>query len=346
MGLHCTKTNGLVLIVLLNLLLGCGGNVWTTPDLLKDINQPQNALLPLNQRTNSIRNHHSSLKDSVVVLKGDTVFAVARRYRVTPSAIIDLNKLSPPFHLVAGKRIMIPTNKLHKVKRGETLYTLAQIYNVSMYRISRINSIKPPYVILAGDTLAIPKSGIHPEERSAISGKLSANTANQISSQVSPRTGVLFDPPRKPRFHRTPKKNTKEKGKDKKSLNVNTETTQFLWPLKGRVISSFGPKKGGLHNDGINISAPSGSSVLAAKNGIVAYAGNEVRGFGNLLLIKHVGGWVTAYAHNKRLLVGRGDQVKRGQKIATVGRSGRVQEPQLHFEIRKGRHAKNPKDYL
>ena len=107
-----------------------------------------------------------------------------------------------------------------------------------------------------------------------------------------------------------------------------------------------GPKKNGLHNDGINIAAPRGAPVLAAENGVVAYAGNELRGFGNLLLIKHADGWMTAYAHTESLLVGPGDRVRRGQIVARVGDSGSVATPQLHFEIRKGTRAVNPSRLL
>jgi murein DD-endopeptidase MepM/ murein hydrolase activator NlpD len=116
----------------------------------------------------------------------------------------------------------------------------------------------------------------------------------------------------------------------------------FLWPVRGKIVSAYGGKSEGLKNDGINIAAPRGTQVVAAENGVVAYAGNELRGFGNLLLLKHTGGWITAYAHNERVLVKRGDKIKKGQTIAKVGSSGSVQVPQLHFELRKGKKAINP----
>ena len=108
------------------------------------------------------------------------------------------------------------------------------------------------------------------------------------------------------------------------------------------MVSSYGPKAGGLHNDGINIAAPKGSPVKAAENGVVAYVGAELKGFGNLVLIKHQGDYVTAYAHNDQILVKRGDIVRRGQTIARVGSTGSVDTPQLHFEIRKGSRAVEP----
>jgi len=121
---------------------------------------------------------------------------------------------------------------------------------------------------------------------------------------------------------------------------------KFLWPVNGKVVSVFGVKDGGQHNDGINIAAPLGTPVHAADNGVVAYAGNELRGFGNLLLIRHADGWVSAYAHCDALLVKRGDQVKRGQVIARVGQTGAVSSPQLHFELRKAGTAVDPTSEL
>jgi murein DD-endopeptidase MepM/ murein hydrolase activator NlpD len=122
----------------------------------------------------------------------------------------------------------------------------------------------------------------------------------------------------------------------------------FLWPLHGRVIATFGEQGRGVQNAGINIAAPRGTPIRAAENGVVRYAGNEVRGYGNLVLVEHAGGYVTAYAHADAILVKRGDTVHRGQVIARVGATGSVTEPQLHFEIREnqGREPVDPQRYL
>jgi murein DD-endopeptidase MepM/ murein hydrolase activator NlpD len=120
----------------------------------------------------------------------------------------------------------------------------------------------------------------------------------------------------------------------------------FLWPVHGRIIGHFGPGPNGGENDGIDIAAPEGTPVIAAESGIVAYAGNELRGYGNLVLLKHADGWMTAYGHNSKILVKRGDRVLRGQTIAHVGATGAVSEPQLHFELRKGTRALDPLNYL
>jgi len=120
----------------------------------------------------------------------------------------------------------------------------------------------------------------------------------------------------------------------------------FYWPVRGKILSTFGAAAGGTHNDGINIGAAAGTEVHAADSGTVAYADDKLRGFGNLLLIKHADGWVTAYAHNQELLVAKGDHVQRGQVIAKVGDTGGVGRPQLHFEIRQRTTAVDPLDHL
>jgi murein DD-endopeptidase MepM/ murein hydrolase activator NlpD len=121
---------------------------------------------------------------------------------------------------------------------------------------------------------------------------------------------------------------------------------EFRWPVRGRVVTNFGRQPGGGNSDGIAIAVPAGTPVKAAENGVVAYAGSELRGYGNLVLVRHDGDWVTAYAHNSEVLVRRGDQVRRGQTIARAGQSGSVSQPQLHFEIRRGSTPVNPADHL
>lgn len=121
---------------------------------------------------------------------------------------------------------------------------------------------------------------------------------------------------------------------------------KFVWPVRGRLLSEFGTKEGGLVNDGINIAASDGTEIAAAADGVVAYAGDKLKGFGNLLLVRHAGGWVTAYAHNSELMVKKGDRVTAGQVVAKAGQTGSVNRPQLHFEVRKDGRALNPLRYL
>jgi murein DD-endopeptidase MepM/ murein hydrolase activator NlpD len=123
-------------------------------------------------------------------------------------------------------------------------------------------------------------------------------------------------------------------------------TPGFRWPVRGRIITGFGPKPTGQQNDGINLAVPEGTAIKAADDGVVAYAGNELKGYGNLVLVRHPNGYVTAYAHASELMVKRGDQIKRGQVIAKSGQTGNVTSPQLHFEIRKGATPVDPMQFL
>ena len=116
--------------------------------------------------------------------------------------------------------------------------------------------------------------------------------------------------------------------------------------MRGRIIAGFGPKPNGQQNDGIDVAVPENTPIKAAEDGVVAYAGNELKGYGNLVLVKHPNGYVTAYAHAKELLVKRGDQIKRGEVIGKSGQSGNAEAPELHFEVRKGSAPVDPMQFL
>jgi murein DD-endopeptidase MepM/ murein hydrolase activator NlpD len=131
-----------------------------------------------------------------------------------------------------------------------------------------------------------------------------------------------------------------------KSAEATGAMPSFRWPVHGRVISAFGSRPNGAQTDGINLAVPEGTPVKAAEDGVVAYAGDELKGYGNLVLVRHSNGYVSAYANASELLVKRGDSVKRGQTIARAGQSGNVTSPQLHFEIRKGSTPVDPTKYL
>ncbi len=120
----------------------------------------------------------------------------------------------------------------------------------------------------------------------------------------------------------------------------------FVWPVRGKIISTFGDKQNGAFNDGINIAAPEGKDIQAVADGEVVYAGNELPSYGNMLIVKHNNGWMSAYAHAQRLEVGLGTHVTQGQTIAHVGASGDVQSAQLHFGLRKDKQAVNPMEFL
>ncbi len=316
-----------------------------------------------------------------IVRRGETLYAVARAYGVPIRALISLNSLSAPFRLVMGQRLRIPDSRTHTVRSGETVYGISRQYGVDMSQLVQRNNIAAPFTIRVGQQLAIPgrivetasvaarpvsapvESG--PVARPAPDGladepldaPLGGSSTGSAPSTPSDTTAVPSGP-RAPRqagrpfevtdagYPRVPRK----PAEPVKLARTNTPIPQpvaraserFLWPVQGRVISKYGPAGAGLHNDGINIAAPRGTAVKAAENGVVVYSGSDLKGFGNMILVKHADGYLTAYAHISESLVARGASVRRGQAIARVGSTGNVDKPQLHFEIRKGRQAINP----
>lgn len=190
---------------------------------------------------------------------------------------------------------------------------------------------------------AAPKIATEPPKVSSDSSNPAVpGKASQISKESKPSVVPAPEAEMEPSSAPIQKASTPSAVSSSPSILPPVASEQFLWPVSGPVISKFGPDKDGLKNDGINISAPSGTPVKAVAEGEVAYAGNELRGFGNLILLRHANGWISAYAHNESLTVKKGDKVRQGQVIAKVGQSGNVSQPQLHFELRKGAQAVDP----
>ena len=271
---------------------------------------------------------------AVIVGAGDTVYALSRRHQVSERDIIIANSLKAPYRLIIGQRIILPRGQEHTVRKGDTLSALSRTYKVNMYDLARANTIKSPYTIYVGQKLRLPGTGT--VRTAAVSTKTQPSPTTNAGTENTTNTVA-------------PTMQTAAAPKKTISAVPSPPATTgkgFIWPVRGRVLSDFGAKEKGLHNDGINIAAPEGSPVQATENGVVAYAGNELRGFGNLLLIKHANGYVSAYAHNGKLLVKRGEKIKKGQPIATVGSTGSVNTPQLHFEIRKGKKALDPRSIM
>lgn len=266
--------------------------------------------------------------NSVTVRRGDTLYSISRKYNVPIKDMIKANHLVAPYTLYVGQKLSLPAKQYHTVKRGESLYGIARMYNVDVTSLSKVNNLKTPYSLSVGQRLLLPASVSSLETgKKAVSSQPSVAKAPQSvgtaqKTQVKTAVKETYVPP------------------------ASTRKTKFMWPVNGTVISGFGNLGKGRKNDGINIKAPLGTAVKAADGGTVAYAGNELKGFGNLILVKHSDGWITAYAHNDKLLVKKGQKVVRGEKIATVGSTGSVTVPQLHFEVRAGKKAVNPRTYL
>jgi murein DD-endopeptidase MepM/ murein hydrolase activator NlpD len=288
--------------------------------------------------------------DHVVVQPHETVYAIARRYDVPVRSLIEANGLGPPYKVTAGRRLIVPQIRQHIVQPGETLYSVSRLYGVDASMLARANDLAPPYTVRAGEALILPA----PVQMAAVT---MAEPAPPALAPI-PVTRSALPPPLEQKTlapeTRPPAQIEPAAGPSRQEMAALQPPSppplagprNFIWPVHGRVIASYGAGSGGTHNDGVNIAARAGTVVVAAESGTVAYAGNELRGYGNLVLIKHANGWMTAYAHNSALLVKRGEKVRRGQPIARIGTTGAVGEPQLHFEIRRGTKALDPVDYL
>lgn len=260
------------------------------------------------------------------VSEGDTVWNISQRYEVVMQDIIYVNNLHPPYNLAVGQRLKLPPPQNYRVRAGDNLYAVSRTFNISQTELARMNRMKAPYVIRPGDRLRLP----------SVAGRVYREPDS--AAGAASRTAAAPMPP-------------KRKASAKIASQIAQKTPQraggtFMWPVNGPVISSYGAKEGGLHNDGINIRTRRGAHVKSAENGIVVYTGRDLEGFGNLVLIRHADRFMTAYGHLDGIKVKKGDQVRRGQTIGTAGSTGSVTSPQLHFEVRRGTKALDPQKYL
>ncbi|WP_119391872.1 peptidoglycan DD-metalloendopeptidase family protein [Taklimakanibacter lacteus] len=306
---------------------------------------------------------------SVRIEPGMTLYSIARANNMTVGELARANNLAAPYSVAVGQTLRVPgrgnaiapqpvayakpDNTLtpggdHTVRAGETLYSLGRTYGVSPFAIAKLNGLSNNAALRQGQSVRIPKGGTggSPVVASNIKQPDRMPAANDTTADAD--SGDQIDQPATDMAQAQPKpvQQPPQQMVDTQQPAQEAGSLAFRWPVKGRVISGYGSKPGGLRNEGINIAVPEGTDVRAAEAGVVAYAGNELKGYGNLVLIRHEGGWVTAYAHNKDLFVKRGDTVKRGDVISKAGQTGSVSSPQVHFEVRKGATAMDPMRFL
>jgi murein DD-endopeptidase MepM/ murein hydrolase activator NlpD len=299
----------------------------------------------------------------VTVGYGETLETVARRNGVPLSALMETNGVRNTSAIRPGQRLVIPhyvydtaphyesaprtvaaapeprhgAEHVHVVAQGEGLMAIARRNGVSLAALARANNLKPYSKLNVGDRLTIPGG-----RREAAAARV-APAPHVAQSRTPVREKVASIPTQ---TARVAKPEVQETQPVTRTAEPAGAIPSFRWPVKGRIIAAFGPRSNGTQNDGINLAVPEGTPVKAADDGVVAYAGNELKGYGNLVLIRHSGGYVSAYANASNLTVKRGDTVKRGQVIAHAGQTGNVTSPQLHFEIRKGSTPVDPTKFL
>ena len=247
-------------------------------------------------------------------------------------------------------------SNVHVVAPGETLTKIARTYRKSVVEIASANNIAPHTLVKMGDRIVIPGARATAPVAAAAPGTVPMAAAAPVAyvpAAAPPRVAapaqqrvVAAEPPTLTARVLTPAADNPAKDETGTATADAGGAGGFRWPVRGRIITGFGPKPTGQQNDGINLAVPEGTPVKAAEDGVVAYAGSELKGYGNLVLVRHSNGYVTAYAHASELMVKRGDAIKRGQVIAKSGQTGNVTSPQLHFEIRKGASPVDPMQFL
>ena len=293
---------------------------------------------------------------SVIVAPGDTLTGIAARTGAGADAIARANGIGQPYSVRAGEQLRIPGGRYHLVHTGESGIAIARAYGVPWGRIVEANGLTEPFILRTGQRVLIPggdstfPTGARPST-TAPSSSAPSTAAQRAAAfrldiddiltggepalavdarpvravpgptRVLPATAALLPPAR-------------------------FSGSGFAWPVEGRVISRFGPGQSGERQNGITIAAPLGTPVRAAADGTVAYVGSGIASLGGLVIIKHGSNWTTVYGYASRLLVQRGQSVKRGQTIALSGETGSVDRPAVHFELRRGRVPVNPEDQL
>jgi murein DD-endopeptidase MepM/ murein hydrolase activator NlpD len=321
----------------------------------------------------SVAAAHSPAPSGTTIIVGtsDTLDILAKRYNVSSAAILQANGYKGPRALSPGQQLIIPRQTtvaaapapavappvskpvaavtapptVHVVNHGDTLLSIARRNHVPVAELAKANNLDKsaklslgmklnvPGAKTAAVTPAAPAVATVPAAVAPPAGKMAAAGATQQSVRMAQATGNVEEP-------------AAAEAQAVKPSEATGALPTFRWPVRGKVITSYGAKTNGKSNDGINLAVPEGTPVKAAEDGVVAYSGNELKGYGNLVLVRHSNGYVTAYAHASELMVKRGDTIKRGQIIAKSGQSGEVGSPQLHFEIRKGSSPVDPLQFL
>jgi len=293
------------------MLSGCGPNLSLTRATPAPV-----TVAPLRQAVEAV-----PANGIVTVRSGDSLYDIATRYRVTPQSIIQENSLAAPFTLRTGQNLKIIPPREHIVRYGDSINLISQRYAVSAFQLAQLNNLKAPYELRVGQKLQLPMS----LDFSILDVGVPAG-ANNLAATLPAPTATT-----QPR---------------KKFVAPKLGQGGFSWPVEGEVITEFGPSARGVHNDGVNIAANVGAPVTVSANGTVAFVGDNIKNFGKLVLVKHDGGIITAYAHLNDIAVKEGDVLTAGTPIGTVGATGRVDSPQLHFEIRKSRQPIDPRSLI
>lgn len=268
------------------------------------------------------------------VQKGETLYSIAYRYGVEYRTLAGWNKIRPPYRIFIGQQLTLKPQIVHQVKSGETLYAIAFRYGVDFRSLAKTNRIKSPYRIFVGDKITVIPQANSPSKVTPIKSKVNKPTRATVVKASGSSKGS-----------RTTARTSKPQVRTKTTRGGRSSSNRKVfwgWPARGKLVTTFSPKD---HRKGIDIRGKVGNNVVAAEGGDVVYSGNGLLGYGNLIIIRHNSSYLSAYGHNRKLLVKEGTKVTKGQKIAEMGRT-RKKGAILHFEIRRNGKPVNPVRYL
>lgn len=277
---------------------------------------PVRAPAPIERGASSASPRQASCGRTVTVQSGDTLYAIAQRCGVALSEIAAENGLRQPYTLRRGQTLQLPGPATYTVRRGDNLYRIALAHGMTTHELAQLNGLRQPYTIYPGQDLSV---------------------------RGTARTAVLQAQPQQTGSSAQPTAPTRRASPPPRASAANAPS--FQWPLQGQIITAYGGAEGA-RIDGIRIAARLGDPVRAAADGEVVYAGNELQGYGELVLVRHENNWVTAYGLNSVLRVNVGDRVTAGQHIADAGASGSETRTALHFEVRRGVSPVDPMQVL
>jgi len=266
------------------------------------------------------------------VRPGDTLYSIAKRYGIDYHLLAERNHLSQPYTIYNGQKLQLwrslPSSQVawvYKVRPGDTLYSIAKRLGIDYHLLARRNRLPYPYTIYVGQELHLAGTAPMPGNLPGVRDEKSTSPTHGVA-------GASATKARPPASGQT-------------TMPTSGKVPGFGWPLRGTITSVFGSRGGRMH-DGIDIGAKEGTPITAAADGEVVYSDHRLSGYGNLIILRHSGNVFTAYAHNQRNLVRKGERVKRGDTIARVGQTGRASGPHLHFEVRRGSTPVDPLAYL
>ena len=308
----------------------------------------------------------SARTKTITIGHGDTLYSVSRRYAVPVNDLAVMNNLRPPFDLKTGQVLRVPDVPEAKIITPSLASTTKEVVKPnakseakpkeSQKQGQNVQKNEKPKTEIKKTTQKVEKKEVNKQDKVKKTKQKKIENKKIETKKTEQKTKDVKKPDTTKNTVKNEKPKQENQVSEKKKISSDPKqklpqisarsSSKFTWPVRGKVLSNYGAKSGGLFNDGINVGAALNTNVVAAENGVVAYAGNEVKGMGNLIIIQHADGWMTVYAHLNSMSVRRGARVSVGQKIGTVGKTGKVTQPQLHFEIRKGTKAYNPINYL